>query len=89
MPIIKQINNLVKCYKKRDRQVLAGKVRSAHLEELTLPDKSNLQISMTKIPLHDRLGQCYGLVGIARDVTYQKRIEKLLKVYQARFKNLP
>jgi PAS domain S-box-containing protein len=42
-------------------------------ERFTAPDGSELHILTTKAPLFDRDGDIIGIVGIARDITQQKK----------------
>ena len=49
-------------------------------EEPSLDSDGNPRVILTsKIPLHDSQGQVIGLVGIARDITGQKKFEKTLE----------
>ena len=43
-------------------------------------DKNEITISTTKIPVKDNNGNVIGIVGIGRDITPQKEIEKELKI---------
>ncbi len=40
----------------------------------------------TKVPLRDRHGQIYGLVGMSRDITERKQMEETLRDSEARFR---
>ena len=51
-------------------EALVGKVAAR-----TLPDGSEVWVSSTKLPLHDRRGRTVGSFGITRDVTELKTLE--------------
>jgi PAS domain S-box-containing protein len=44
-------------------------------EKEILPDKGEIWVSSTKLPLHDKDGNIMGICGISRDITERKRME--------------
>lgn len=49
------------------------------IDERRLKDGNVIWLLTSKVPFHDELGNCIGLVGISQDITQQKNIELQLK----------
>jgi two-component system, chemotaxis family, CheB/CheR fusion protein len=56
-----------------DRRALAGEAQHAYDELQILPDGRTAWFTTTRQPLRDRHGVIVGMLGVARDVTEQKR----------------
>ena len=62
-----------------EKELMANKKSVINLEEEVLDHKGNkFYFTTTKIPLVDSQGECYGLVGIGRDISDRKRAEQKL-----------
>lgn len=60
-----------------DRRVMqTGLPLLDRLEKTTQPDGSRHYVSTTKIPRKDKKGRVIGIMGITRDITERKRIER-------------
>ena len=67
-------------YTSEDNEVLRQDHAVIDCEELVLTPTGERRVySVTKVPLHDPLGQVSGLVGIDRDITQRKRTEEELR----------
>ena len=67
-------------YTSKDNEVLRQDHAVIDFEELVLTPTGERRVySVTKVPLHDPLGQVSGLVGIDRDITQRKRTEEELR----------
>ncbi|MDP8997393.1 MAG: EAL domain-containing protein [Pseudomonadota bacterium] len=59
-------------------QIMQSGQRTVDLEELSFDRDGNAKwISMTKVPLRDDDGEIFGLIGIGRNITQQKKDESL------------
>lgn len=70
-------------FRQDDQAVLAGTPVTNQLELLALPQQEPLIVSVSKVPLYDTSGNCYGLLGVAHDITALKKTEQALKQAQA------
>ncbi len=67
-----QANN----YFQSEKELMSSKKPVISREEEVMDHKGNIMyLSTTKYPLIDSKGECYGLVGIGRDITNRKKAE--------------
>jgi len=72
-----------------DQRVLKGKLPALEREEDFFDNHGNQRWLLTsKIPLRDEQGKIIGLVGIGRDITARKRVEKQLARQTEQLKEL-
>ena len=72
--------DLASRYSSEDHEVLRQDRAVIDCEEPVLTPTGERRVySVTKVPLHDPLGQVSGLVGIDRDITQRKRTEEELR----------
>jgi len=65
-------------FRQKDCEALAaGKIRTNE-EKITLHNGLEVDIETSKIPFYDERGKIAGLIGIARDISHHKKIEKEL-----------
>ena len=57
-------------------------------EKETWPDGRETWVLSTKLPLHDGQGNIIGTMGISRDITDRKRVERELQEYRTRLEDL-
>jgi diguanylate cyclase (GGDEF)-like protein/PAS domain S-box-containing protein len=57
-------------------------------EKETWPDGHETWVLSTKLPLHDDQGNVIGTMGISRDITERKRVERELQEYRTRLEDL-
>lgn len=57
-------------------------------EKETWPDGRESWVLTTKLPLMDHEGNIIGTMGISRDITYRKRVERELREYRVRLEEL-
>ena len=71
---------LAKVFEADDQQVMDdGKTLLNREEELVTADGSRRTILTTKVPLRNKSGAVFGLVGICRDITERKLVEEELR----------
>jgi two-component system, sensor histidine kinase and response regulator len=76
-------------YMADEREVMkTGKPVMDKEEEQPSPDGRTRWISTTKVPLRNALGEIVGTFGISRNITKQKRAEKVLRDSQALYSSL-
>ncbi len=68
--------------------IRSGKPIVNKREKLVLPDARTRWVSVTKAPLRDGNGRIFGIVGISRDITDEKRQEEKLGDSEHRFRRL-
>lgn len=68
-----------------DRKVLATGKRLTSEEVMPLIDGSVIEVETIKAPFFDAAGKVAGLIGISRDITARKRLERQLKESQERY----
>jgi len=72
--------NLAEQYYSDDQQVIRTGQPIINREEQSLDEQGNSVWNLTtKVPLRDRDGEVMGLVGIARDITEQKKAEEQIQ----------
>lgn len=71
----------------QDQDVMTHNEVFCSEEYLSYVDGERHFIDMRKVPLLDRNGKVYGLIGIGRDITAHQRLQKRLKVANAVFEN--
>jgi diguanylate cyclase (GGDEF)-like protein/PAS domain S-box-containing protein len=57
-------------------------------EKETWPDGSETWVLSTKLPLRDSRGEIIGTMGISREITERKRVERELQEYRTRLEDL-
>src|SRR6478752_6978501 len=57
-------------------------------EKETWPDGHETWVLTTKLPLHDDQGNVIGTMGISRDITERKRVERELEEYRTKLEDL-
>lgn len=57
-------------------------------EKETWPDGSETWVLSTKLPLQDQQGNIIGTMGISRDITERKRVERELQEYRTKLEDL-
>src|SRR6516164_2707006 len=57
-------------------------------EKETWPDGHESWVLSTKLPLHDEEGHIIGTMGISRDITERKRVERELDKYRTKLEDL-
>ena len=57
-------------------------------EKETWPDGGETWVLSTKLPLHDSDGNIIGTMGISREITERKRVERELQAYRSRLEEL-
>ncbi len=68
--------------------VRTGKPIIEKEEKETWPDGRETWVLTTKLPLMDDAGQIIGTMGISRDITERKRVERELEQYRVRLEEL-
>ncbi|HWR44183.1 PAS domain S-box protein [Sporomusa sp.] len=68
-----------------DREVLANGTMVKNEEKMALVDGTILEFETIKSPFFDDDGKVAGLIGISRDITARKRLERQLKESQERY----
>lgn len=76
-----------KMCQEQDAKVMANVQVHSGNEYLTFNNGERHYIHMRKVPLKDKNGKVYGLVGIGRDITEKSIIKKQLKVANVVFEN--
>ncbi len=77
--------DLAKFFRKRDRVAIASGKPVANEEEVTYISDGHKELLETiKTPMFDPKGNLIGVVGVARDITDRKRIEKALRFSEER-----
>jgi len=66
-------------YEDEQRIIKAGEPLINKIEKQTRPNGEIIWASVTKVPLRDKEGKVFGLVGISRDITKQKQVEDALR----------
>jgi PAS domain S-box-containing protein len=76
-------------FRENDRKAIAAGRPSVNEEWVTYADDGHSELlETTKTPVHDAAGDLLGVLGIARDITEQHRVEEELKKERGRFRNL-
>ena len=70
-----------------DRQVLAAGTSQTFEDEMDLPD-GKIILHTVKSPWRSESGEIIGTVGVGRDITESKRVERALKEVESRFQKL-
>ncbi|MBC2727196.1 PAS domain S-box protein [Desulfosporosinus sp.] len=78
LDLIKDLE-LAEFYRRRDREVLLVRKTLKNEEKIFLTDGTVLETETVKTPFWDEQGNIAGLIGIARDITERKRLEKQLR----------
>ena len=69
-------------YRADDRTVMETNTPKLNFEEpVTGPDGKVLTVCTSKVPLQDKAGKVFGLLGVFEDITERKRIEAQIKAY--------
>lgn len=76
-------------FRKNDLKAIAADIPSVNEEWVTYAEDGHRELLETiKTPVRDSQGTLIGVLGIARDITEQRRIEDELKNERMRFRNL-
>jgi PAS domain S-box-containing protein len=68
-------------YYKDEQEIMVRDISLINKEEIGLDaNGEEIIVSTTKVPIKDDTGQIIGIVGIGRDITAQKEVEKNLKL---------
>jgi len=78
LDLVKDIE-LAKFYRQKDREVFSADKTVKNEEKIVLTDGSKIETETVKAPFRDEQGNVAGLIGIARDITKRKRLEKQLR----------
>lgn len=65
-------------FRQKDRQVLQNGTPAINEERITLVDGTEIDIETMKTPLFDEEGRISGLIGVSRDITTRKYVEREL-----------
>lgn len=80
---------LADLFRENDRKAIAAAKPCVNEEWVTYADDGHRELlETTKAPVHDSEGKLIGVLGIARDITEDRRIKEELKNERLRFKNL-
>lgn len=79
MDLIKDVR-LVKLFEQRDNEVFETGETRIYEERISLADGNIADVETVKTPFYDEEGKVAGLIGIARDITVRKSVEKQLEV---------
>lgn len=71
--------NLAKFFRQKDIEVMNKRATSSNEEVIQLNDGRFIIIETSKTPFYDEKGNVAGIIGIARDITLRKTMEKELK----------
>ncbi|MDD5527418.1 MAG: PAS domain S-box protein [Patescibacteria group bacterium] len=75
-------------YRADDRKVMASGIPKLNYEEpLIKSDGSRAWVNTNKVPLRDKSGKIFGVLGTYEDITDRKQTEEDLRKSQERFKN--
>jgi PAS domain S-box-containing protein len=82
--IVKDCGFASRCLE-HDRDVLATGNMVTNEEKMALVDQTTLEFETVKTPFFDSEGNIAGLIGVSRDITARKRMERQLKESQERY----
>ncbi|MDO0825344.1 PAS domain S-box protein [Desulfosporosinus nitroreducens] len=71
---------LVELFHERDNEVFETGETRINEERISMADGNMADVETVKTPFYDESGKIAGLIGIARDITVRKSVEKQLKV---------
>lgn len=74
-------------WKWEDREVLAAQTSITFDDELETPD-GTISLQTIKSPWRNEAGEVIGTIGVGRDVTEKKRVERALTEVESRFQKL-
>ncbi|OYT47487.1 hypothetical protein B6U79_04085 [Candidatus Bathyarchaeota archaeon ex4484_231] len=77
-----------KAYEDEQNIVKTGKPLLRKTERIVDKNGQVRWVSATKVPIRDDLGQVVGIVGISRDITKLKQMEKKLRKYSQRLEEM-
>ncbi|MBI5674487.1 MAG: PAS domain S-box protein [Nitrospirae bacterium] len=76
-------------YRMDDREVITtGRAKRHIVEPLQQADGSRLWIDTTKVPLEDKQGRVYGVLGVYDDITERKKTEQKLSASEEQYRIL-
>lgn len=82
-------SKLADFFRENDQKAIAAAKPCVNEEWITYADDGHRELlETTKTSVHDSEGRLIGVLGIARDITENRRIEEELRVERLRFKNL-
>lgn len=70
---------LAEFFRQKDREMLAAGVPTVNEETITLVDGTVIDIETMKTPFYDEEGCITGLIGVSRDITARKQVERELE----------
>ncbi len=70
---------LANFFRRKDREMLAAGVPTVNEETITLVDGAVIDIETMKTPFFDEEGCISGLIGVSRDITARKQVERELE----------
>ena len=77
-------------YRADDQDVVQSNQAKRHIiEPLQQIDGTRIWIDTTKVPLRDKAGQVYGVLGVSEDVTEKRKAEEQLYLAQFTIDNAP
>lgn len=71
---------LVELFHQRDKEVCETGEMRIYEERISMADGTFADVETVKTPFYNENGKVAGLIGIARDITVRKSVEKQLKV---------
>ncbi|MCM8538723.1 MAG: response regulator [Lentisphaeraceae bacterium] len=76
-------------YRKDDREVMQSGESKIHFEEQqTRPDGVVCWLNTSKIPLRNKNGEIYGVLGTYEDITNRKKVEEELKLNEQQLRSI-
>lgn len=76
-------------YRKDDREVMESGISKINFEEpQTRPDGAVNWLNTSKIPLRNKHGEIYGVLGTYEDITNRKKVEEELKINEQQLRSI-
>jgi two-component system, sensor histidine kinase and response regulator len=75
-------------FRERDADMVKAGTITTNEEEVTYPDGRVAQLETSKIPFIADDGELYGLIGVSRDITERKKIERALAAERERLQRI-
>jgi len=80
--------DLAAFFRERDAGMITSGAITTIEEEVTYPDGRVAQLETSKIPFIADDGELYGLIGVSRDITERKKIERALAAERGRLQRI-